>query len=73
MKPDNFDVVVNLVSLGPRRKPGASPFAGIVRRCVALYQLILLAMNFSNFAISAANLRMPSAVFSVAIASSFRR
>jgi bifunctional non-homologous end joining protein LigD len=40
-------------------------------RC--LHQLILLAMTFSSFAISAANLRMPSAVFSVAIASSFRR
>jgi hypothetical protein len=40
-------------------------------RC--LHQLIFLAMTFSSFAISAANLRMPSAVFSLAIASSFRR
>ena len=29
------------------------------------------AMNFSSFTMSAANLRMPSAVFSVAMASSF--
>jgi hypothetical protein len=32
-------------------------------------QLILLATNFPSFAMSAANLWMPSAVFSVAIAS----
>ena len=33
----------------------------------------LLATNFSSFTTSAANLRMPSAVFSVAIALSFSR
>ena len=49
--------------------------SGIERRYFEnlLAWLIFLAMNFSSFAISAANLRMPSAVFSVAIASSFRR
>ena len=40
---------------------------------ICVHYLILLATNFSSLAISAANLRIPSAVFSVAMASSLSR
>ena len=74
-KPERFDQMQSR-SGGKTEAPDVAVFGGIsgsTRTTLNNYLPNLLATNFSSFTISAANLRMPSAVFSVAIAFSLRR
>ena len=68
---DNVKHVGSRVSALTERR---SPRRAFCRRSGDTYgRYSFAATNFSSFTISAANLRMPSAVFSVAIALSFKR
>lgn len=74
---DNSDLICVICGQFPSRLVGPVPLAATqLHMHSALFSLrsdypIFLVMSASNFTMSAAKLRMPSAVFSVAMASSF--